>query len=158
VLINNVDISPAGMVAVESSQFPLSLGAGETRPIYVRLLVDRSTIMDSVFSATLVTNGIQPRMTHLRIAATSSVGSDDRAFVIAPNPVQNAVRFQFPAPGRRTVRIVDALGKLAYLTTTEQRELVVPVSALGDGAAIGMYSVAVVDATGTHTSSFIVTP
>lgn len=158
VLINNVDISPAGMVAVESSQFPLSLGAGETRPIYVRLLVDRSTIMDSVFSATLVTNGIQPRMTHLRIAATSSVGSDDRAFVIAPNPVQNAVRFQFPAPGRRTVRIVDALGKLAYVTTTEQRELVVPVSALGDGAAIGMYSVAVVDATGTHTSSFIVTP
>lgn len=158
VLINNVDISPAGMVAVESSQFPLSVGAGETRPIYVRLLVDRSTIMDSVFSATLVTNGIQPRMTHLRIAATSSVGSDDRAFVIAPNPVQNAVRFQFPAPGRRTVRIVDALGKLAYLTTTEQRELVVPVSALGDGAAIGMYSVAVVDATGTHTSSFIVTP
>lgn len=158
VLINNVDISPAGMVAVESSQFPLSLGAGETRPIYVRLLVDRSTIMDSLFSATLVTNGIQPRMTHLRIAATSSVGSDDRAFVIAPNPVQNVVRIQFPAPGRRTVRIADARGKLAYLTTTEQRELVVPVSALGDGAAFGMYSVAVVDATGTHTSSFLVTP
>ena len=70
----------------------------------------------------------------------------------------NVVRLQFPTPGRRTVRIVDALGKLAYITTTELRELVIPVSSLGDSASAGMYTLSVADATGTHTSSFIVTP
>ncbi len=158
VIVTNVTITPPGVVEVDPAVFPLSIGAGETRPIFVRLLADRATVMGKVYEAELSTNGITPRKAVLRIASTSSVATDDQPFVIAPNPVQNVVRLQFPSPGRRTIRIVDALGKLAYITTTELRELVIPVSSLGDSAAAGMYTLSVADTSGTHTSSFIVTP
>ncbi len=158
VTVNDVVVSPAGVIAFEPSQFPLALGAGETRPISVRLLVDRSLVMDSVFSATLVTNGIQSRTAYLRVATTSSVGTDDQPFVIAPNPVQTSLRLQFPASGSRTIQIHDARGKMAFSTSTQARELTIPVSMIADGAAIGMYTMVVIDASGTHTSSFVVTP
>ena len=114
--------------------------------------------MDSVFSATLVTNGIQSRTAYLRVATTSSVGTDDQPFVIAPNPVQTSLRLQFPASGSRTIQIHDARGKMAFSTSTQARELTIPVSMIADGAAIGMYTMVVIDASGTHTSSFVVTP
>lgn len=158
VTINDVVVSPAGVIAVEPLQFPRLLAGGETRPITVRLLVDRSLVMDSVFSVTLVTNGIQSRTAYLRVATTSSVGTDDQPFVIAPNPVQTSLRLQFPTPGRRTIQIHDARGKMALTAATEARELTIPVSSISDGAAIGMYTIVVIDATGTHTSSFVVTP
>lgn len=64
------------------------------------------------------------------------VGTDERPFAIAPNPAQNSVRLQFPVSMRRAVRIVDAQGRLAE----------------------GISMASITDATGTHTTSFIVTP
>lgn len=135
-----------------------NIGANDSRSINFSLLIDRSLVLDSVFSVSLETDGIASRTAYVRIATTSVVGTDERPFTIAPNPVQGVVRLQFPTSIRRALRIVDALGRLAYTTTTELRELVIPVSALGVGAAFGMYMVSVADAAGIHNTSFVVTP
>ncbi len=158
VTISDVAVSPPGKIDPVPGTLPLLINAGTTQSISFRLLVDRSLVLDSVFSVSLVTDGIVPRTTHLRVATTSVVGTDERPFAIAPNPVQGVVRLQFPTSMWRAVRIVDALGRLAYTTTTELREVVIPVSALGDGAAIGMYMVSIADDAGTHNASFVVTP
>lgn len=158
VIINDASFSPAGVVAIDPSMLPMTLNAGETRPVLVRLLVDRASVMGRVFAVNLTTNGITSPTTYLRVASTSGVEADERPFVIAPNPVQTSFRVQFPTSGGRTIQIHDARGKMAFTTSTEARELTIPVSMIGDGAAIGMYTMVVIDASGSHTSSFIVTP
>lgn len=158
VTISNVVVWPPDKIIPVPGMIPLTIDAGDSRSINFSLLIDRSLVLDSVFSVSLETDGIASRTAYVRIATTSVVGTDERPFAIAPNPVQNVLRLQFPTSIRRAVRIVDALGRLAYSSTAEMRELAIPVSALGDGAAIGMYMVSITDATGTHTTSFIVTP
>ena len=158
VIVNSAKVSPLGAVSIDASVFPLTIRAGETRQVFARLIVDRTAIMGNTYAVELQTNGVRDTTAYLRIATTSSVEDGERPFVISPNPATSVVRIQFPNVGLRTIQIHDALGRLAYTTTTERSELTIPTSLLGEEAATGMYLVRVSEGTTTHTSSFIVTP